>query len=173
MGTDPHRFQAWRAMLVLMETNEARISVFVDACADVASQTIDGRLKKSIAVDELIEEATIAGVINDVGREEIERIIGNAFKTTINGKNTNHKTHSKGPVIKSSSEFVAGFVWPDYIVDGLLQEGFLYSLTGETGAGKTSITLCLAASIALGVLLLIAKRKRNVFFISRAKMPMT
>jgi AAA domain len=54
------------------------------------------------------------------------------------------------PLIKSSKEFVAGFVPPDYLVDGLLQEAFLYSLTGATGAGKTAITLRLAASIAVG-----------------------
>ena len=36
-------------------------------------------------------------------------------------------------------------------MDGLLQEGFLYSLTGATGAGKTAIALRLAASTALGV----------------------
>ncbi len=55
------------------------------------------------------------------------------------------------PLIKTSEQFVAGFVPPDYLVDGLLQEGFLYSLTGATGAGKTCITLRLAASTALGV----------------------
>ena len=54
--------------------------------------------------------------------------------------------------IKTSKQFVAAFVPPDYIVDGLLQEGFLYSLTGATGAGKTAITLRLAASVAWGVL---------------------
>ena len=52
--------------------------------------------------------------------------------------------------IKSSQQFVAGFVPPDYTVDGLMQEGFLYSLTGATGASKTAITLRLAASVALG-----------------------
>ena len=52
--------------------------------------------------------------------------------------------------IKSSQQFVAGFVPPDYTVDGLMQEGFLYSLTGATGAGKTAITLRLATSVALG-----------------------
>jgi hypothetical protein len=53
----------------------------------------------------------------------------------------------KPSLIKSSKEFVAGFVPPDYLVDGLLQEAFLYSLTGATGAGKTAITLRLAASV--------------------------
>jgi hypothetical protein len=55
----------------------------------------------------------------------------------------------QGPLIKTSADFIAGFVPPDYILDGILQQGFLYSLTGATGAGKTSITLRLAASTAL------------------------
>jgi hypothetical protein len=55
-------------------------------------------------------------------------------------------------LIKSSAEFIAGYVPPDYILDGLLQQGFLYSLTGQTGAGKTSVTMRLAASTALGII---------------------
>ena len=42
-----------------------------------------------------------------------------------------------------------------------LQEGFLYSLTGATGAGKTAITLRLAASIALGVVFAGRETKRR------------
>ena len=64
-------------------------------------------------------------------------------------------------LIKTSKQFVADFEPPDYIVDGLLQEGFLYSLTGATGAGKTAITLLLAASIALGVLFAGRETKRR------------
>ena len=52
--------------------------------------------------------------------------------------------------IKSSKEFVAGFVPPEYVVVGLLQRRFFYSLTGQTGAGKTAIMLLLSASAALG-----------------------
>ena len=47
-------------------------------------------------------------------------------------------------------EFVAGFVPPEYVVVGLLQRRFFYSLTGQTGAGKTAIMLLLSASTALG-----------------------
>jgi hypothetical protein len=53
-------------------------------------------------------------------------------------------------LIKSSKEFVAGFVPPEYVVVGLLQRRFFYSLTGQTGAGKTAIMLLLSASAALG-----------------------
>jgi len=66
-----------------------------------------------------------------------------------------------GSLIKTSKQFVANFVPPDYLVDGLLQEGFLYSLTGATGAGKTAITLRLAASVALGVVFAGRETKRR------------
>src|SRR5262249_53586027 len=39
---------------------------------------------------------------------------------------------------------------PDYLVDGLLQRQFFYSMTGKTGGGKTAIALFIAAMVALG-----------------------
>ena len=48
-------------------------------------------------------------------------------------------------IIKSSREFVAGFVPPDYLIDGVVQRRFIYSMTGATGAGKTSILTILVA----------------------------
>ena len=44
----------------------------------------------------------------------------------------------------SSAEFVAGFTPPDYLIAGLLQRRFLYSLTSPTGGGKTAIAILLA-----------------------------
>lgn len=70
-------------------------------------------------------------------------------------------------LIKSSKDFVAGYVPPDYLVDGLLLEAFLYSLTGATGAGKTAITLRLAASVALGVVFANREtKKRRVLYLA-------
>jgi hypothetical protein len=53
-------------------------------------------------------------------------------------------------LILSSAEFVAGFVPPDYLIDGLIQRRFVYSLTAPTGNGKTAIALLIAAHVALG-----------------------
>jgi hypothetical protein len=53
-------------------------------------------------------------------------------------------------LIVSSKEFTADFTPPDYLIDGLAQRRFIYSLTGNTGAGKTAIALRLAAHVALG-----------------------
>jgi len=55
------------------------------------------------------------------------------------------------PLIVSSKAFIESFIPPDYLIDGLAQRRFLYSLTGNTGAGKTAIALRLAAHVALGL----------------------
>jgi len=62
------------------------------------------------------------------------------------------KPKSKGriPVLLSSAAFVAGFVPPDYLLDGVLQRRFLYSFTGMTGHGKTAVILLLAACVDTG-----------------------
>lgn len=54
------------------------------------------------------------------------------------------------PLIQSSGEFVKGFAPPDYLVDGCWQRRFVYSCTGKTGVGKTTVLLLFAASTALG-----------------------
>jgi AAA domain-containing protein len=53
-------------------------------------------------------------------------------------------------LIQSSSDFVKGFVPPDYLIDGILQRRFFYTLTARTGAGKTALALLMAAFTALG-----------------------
>jgi predicted transcriptional regulator len=54
-------------------------------------------------------------------------------------------------LLQSSAQFVAGFVPPDYLIDGLLQRRFVYSMTAPTGTGKTCIALRMAAHVALGM----------------------
>jgi hypothetical protein len=54
------------------------------------------------------------------------------------------------PLIQSSAEFTRNFVPPDYLIDGMLQRRFCYSLTAKTGTGKTAIMLRVAAHVALG-----------------------
>jgi AAA domain len=47
-------------------------------------------------------------------------------------------------------EFLRQYVAPDYILDGILQRGYLYSATGLTGAGKSAWALLVAFTIAKG-----------------------
>ena len=53
--------------------------------------------------------------------------------------------------IVPSSSFLSGFVPPDYLIEGLLQRRFIYSLTGKTGSGKSAITLRLSAMVGTKV----------------------
>jgi hypothetical protein len=60
------------------------------------------------------------------------------------------KHRGRIPVMLSSSAFIAGFVPPDYLMDGVLQRRFLYSFTGPTGHGKTAVILLLASCVDQG-----------------------
>jgi len=55
------------------------------------------------------------------------------------------------PLILTSAEFLAGYSPPAYLVDGMIQRGYLYSLTARTGHGKTAVALYMAQAIARGV----------------------
>ena len=48
----------------------------------------------------------------------------------------------------SSQDFVAGYVAPQYVIEGILQQRRLYSLTGKTGDGKTALQLYVAYLLA-------------------------
>jgi len=52
--------------------------------------------------------------------------------------------------MQSSAEFITNFVPPDYLIDGLIQRRFIYSMTGPTGEGKTSVALLLALFVDRG-----------------------
>jgi hypothetical protein len=54
------------------------------------------------------------------------------------------------PLVLSNSEFIAEYKPPSYIISGLLQRRFVYSLTGPTGSGKTCVTLRIAAHVITG-----------------------
>jgi hypothetical protein len=53
-------------------------------------------------------------------------------------------------LIQSSGEFVRGFVPPDYLLDGVLQRRFVYSITAQTGVGKTAVAMLISAHVATG-----------------------
>jgi hypothetical protein len=75
------------------------------------------------------------------------------------------------PLIQTSAQFVTGFVPPDYVVVGLVQRRFLYSNTGQTGAGKTAVMLRLAASTALGMIFAGRETKKTRVLYAAAENP--
>jgi len=136
--------------------NGALIMGHMVASGWIGRATVEGRL---------FDAATACGLVKDDGPHSVRATIKSGLDTgekephasledrgCLKGAKPLPPSEDPRPLIKSSKEFVGEFVPPDYLVDGLLQEGFLYSLTGATGAGKTAITLRLAASTALGII---------------------
>jgi hypothetical protein len=81
----------------------------------------------------------------------------------------NGHAHSDHPSFRgfiSLTDFLAKMEPPDYVTDGLLLKGSTYTLTGNTGHGKTMITILLALKVALGEWFCGRKCKRGtvVFF---------
>jgi AAA domain len=135
---------------------EARWKIFGNVAREVAGYVSRG-LPKSDAVDWLWERAEGQGFVADQGPEAVQEVIATAFERLNDvvpedwGAPPLGNGHTEPPrLVRSSAEFVAGFVPPDYVVGGILQRRFCYSFTGKTGAGKTAMMLLLAASVALG-----------------------
>jgi hypothetical protein len=57
-------------------------------------------------------------------------------------------TGKPAPLILTSEQFVAGFTPPAYLIDGVVQRGYLYSLTARTHHGKTAVAMYIAQCIA-------------------------
>jgi hypothetical protein len=53
-------------------------------------------------------------------------------------------------LLTSSADFIAGFVPPEYLIDGIVQRRYFYSMTAQTGVGKTSIAMRWMAHVVTG-----------------------
>jgi hypothetical protein len=59
-------------------------------------------------------------------------------------------TPAQSWAVQSVSQFTADFVAPEYLIDGVVQRGRLYTLTAPTGSGKTAVMLHVGLCIAQG-----------------------
>lgn len=59
-------------------------------------------------------------------------------------------THPTPDYVQSSAEFVRDFVPPEYLLDGVLQRRFCYSITAATGTGKTALAMLLSGHVCVG-----------------------
>lgn len=156
LGRFAEGFTGFRRMMA-NSPEPTRLQVFMNAAKETASYVAKG-LDRVAAADELTEIATSFGFDD---RDAVQFIIGNAFQKIVepdrvpdeiiepdrppakpNGK------HPQPPRIRLLSDFMTGFVPPDFIIDGLLQRRFVYSLTGQTGHAKSAIALLVSELVS-------------------------
>lgn len=68
---------------------------------------------------------------------------------TVEAKEQEKKAEgASGLLLLTAAEFVSDFMPPAYLVDGIIQRGYLYSLTARTGHGKTAVSMFLGQAVA-------------------------
>ena len=72
--------------------------------------------------------------------------IERATKRADQKRQSRHQYHG----FQSMAKFTDERVPPTYLIDGILQRGFLYTVTGATGHGKTTVCLEMAQAISSG-----------------------
>ncbi|MEY1555308.1 AAA family ATPase [Yoonia sp. R2331] len=110
----------------------------------------------------LIEPLTIAGYTVADTRDEVQAMIDRtranpAFEPTLS-EETKSVSFDHPPAdaaaaawrVQTAAEFTADFVAPEYLIDGVIQRGRLYTLTAPTGSGKTAVMLYIAEAMASG-----------------------
>jgi hypothetical protein len=142
-------FASWRRILANATEHDLRLDIFGNAAIDVAGFVNRG-LDRIEAVDEL---QAIAEEI-ELDADEAQAAIAHAFENADrvpggNGRDEPQQQQQKPPIaILSKKAFVNSFASPDYLIDGMLQRRFLYTLTGQTGHAKTAVALLLARVVS-------------------------
>jgi AAA domain len=88
-------------------------------------------------------KADINDTLRTEGREGVRARHDRADK--FNGNGGDQSTH---PLILTKCDFLKGFEPPDYLIDGIFQRRFVYSLTGQTGHAKTAVALLIAQLVS-------------------------
>jgi hypothetical protein len=132
---------------------DMKLKVFANVASEVAGYVSRG-LDPVIGADQLHEMADAHGLTND--EDGIQAIISDAFAKIervpddVGEAPPRTNGHGEQPkfALLSKAQFLAGFIPPDYLVDGVLQRRFVYALTARTGDGKTAIALSLARAVS-------------------------
>jgi AAA domain len=161
---------SWASLLTTVPPGEARWRVFKQAAKEIAGYTRKG-LSKADAVDWLMAKAEAHGFTAEHQVDGIQAAIAFAFEQSERDvvpdpiedddhhpgpdapdPKPNGQANGKGTestfVIYSKADFVKGFHAPSYLIEGMLQRRFIYSITGATGHAKTAIALLICELVS-------------------------
>lgn len=134
-------FEPWRKALAAVTDPAIRLQIFAEAAAEIAGIAASG--ERSEAVDELA--AIAIAHLPEFDADQIQATIADAFAAARPKRKPNGKDHIDR---FSMREFVKMFTPPDFLIEGMLQRRFVYSLTGQTGHAKSAVALFLAELVA-------------------------
>jgi len=151
-------FASYLRMLAIAKDETVKIKIVEDCAYQSAKAWIGNGLMRPDAVDEIHDMAVCVGLGDTLGNDRLTAIIGAALQRGEQDRdvvppNGNGRAEPRGksakakvplPPIMSKQDFIKGFVPPNYLVDGILQMGFIYSMTGQTGHAKTAVALLIA-----------------------------
>ena len=108
-------------------------------------------MNKPKDIDDTIREAQKAGIdpLAIIDQHAKYSDCGYAEKTQdlMNGSSLSNDT---GDFMIDGLQFDKNYVAPTYMLGGILQKGYLYAVTGHTGAGKTAFALMVMAHMITG-----------------------
>jgi len=142
MDTPTHLFEDWRAIIASMSELDAKLAMFKEASEDIAAQSVAGRFDKSTAVDELLDQANVSGLLQEVGQIEIERIVGECFTRLQAKPKSNGK--SLPPMLMASPyvpPVVANIPRRAWLYGGHYIRDVATATVAPGGFGKTTLTL--------------------------------
>lgn len=121
---------------------DAVVSSLAPVCASLSVATI-GTHREDKALNDVEDWLKAAGnVTADEFAAEVKRIMVEVPPTAV---------ATNGNKFLTSAEFSALHKPSSYLVDGIIEGGYLYTVTSPTGHGKTAVALDLAQRVARGV----------------------
>jgi hypothetical protein len=151
-SSTPDAFGDWRKIISTMPDIENKLAMFTDAIRDIAGQSVAGRCDKAVAVDELLDQALVSGLIGELGQTEIERRIGEGF---VEVEQREQKANGKDdkPAISAIP-----FMWRDpasipprqFLYARHYVRQYLTTTIAPSGLGKTSLAIGEALAMVSG-----------------------
>jgi AAA domain-containing protein len=143
-------FNNWRRTLAGISSIDEKAKAFESAANEIGGYVGRG-LARAEAADWLTDLATAHGLFREFADSDIEGIITDAIARGSVSESGEPLPQINGKVaplrFMSKTDFVLGFKPPNYLIEGMLQRRFIYSLTGQTGHAKTALALLIAGLV--------------------------
>jgi hypothetical protein len=147
---DPYHFADWRSMLSAMQTPDERLSVFQEACDDIAKQVAAGRLDKATGADQLANISQAYGLVEDHGQDEIQRITSKAFADAEKANSADKQANFDPRFKLTRFDDIKVSTAPNYLVKNILPREGLAVFWGPPKCCKSFLLYDISMHVALG-----------------------